>query len=168
MLEEDQGSIVENNLFAYCLNNSVSMVDEEGDSPFLALAGGGTVAASAGGTVAGVVFAPATMVVVGVVVGSYLVYSGYRCYKAKNKSKSKAEVDPYARKGQKNREGKIKIKVGLKRILSRGIIDVTRNQHPLKNILHQLKDIKNIKKQINKRSRVILCIFGHWINGRNI
>ena len=31
ILEEDQGSIVENNLFAYCLNNPVSMMDEEGD-----------------------------------------------------------------------------------------------------------------------------------------
>lgn len=30
VLEEDQGSIVENNLFAYCLNNPVSMMDENG------------------------------------------------------------------------------------------------------------------------------------------
>ena len=31
VLEEDQGSIVEHNLFAYCVNNPISMVDMNGD-----------------------------------------------------------------------------------------------------------------------------------------
>lgn len=31
ILAEDQGSIVENNLFVYCLNNPVNMADDEGD-----------------------------------------------------------------------------------------------------------------------------------------
>ena len=31
VLEEDQGNIVENNLFAYCLNNPVNLLDSEGD-----------------------------------------------------------------------------------------------------------------------------------------
>ena len=32
VLEEDQGSIIENNLFAYCLNNPVSKEDSEGEA----------------------------------------------------------------------------------------------------------------------------------------
>ena len=39
VLDEDQNNVLENNLFAYCLNNPVNMVDYDGNSA-IAIAGG--------------------------------------------------------------------------------------------------------------------------------
>ena len=39
VLDEDQNNVLENNLFAYCLNNPVNMVDYDGNSA-VAIAGG--------------------------------------------------------------------------------------------------------------------------------
>lgn len=39
VLDEDQNNVLENNLFAYCLNNPVNMVDFDGNSA-VAIAGG--------------------------------------------------------------------------------------------------------------------------------
>lgn len=39
VLDEDQNNVLENNLFAYCLNNPVNMVDYDGNSS-VAIAGG--------------------------------------------------------------------------------------------------------------------------------
>ena len=39
VLDEDQNNVLENNLFAYCLNNPVNMVDYDGNSA-VAVAGG--------------------------------------------------------------------------------------------------------------------------------
>ena len=41
VLEEDQGSIVENNLFAYCLNNPVCNKDSDGRCTVTVAVGGG-------------------------------------------------------------------------------------------------------------------------------
>ena len=87
---------------AYCLNNPVKMADDEGDC---AIALTGKVFVDLGGMIAGVAFAPTTMIVAGVVVGGFVVYTGYRYYKStkvkntykaskkvKNKSKSKKKT----------------------------------------------------------------------------
>ena len=112
VLKEDQGSIVENNLFAYCLNNPVKMADDEGDC---AIALTGKVFVDLGGMIAGVAFAPTTMIVAGVVVGGFVVYTGYRHYKStkvkntykaskkvKNKSKSKKKDKPEGHRSLRN------------------------------------------------------------------
>ena len=39
VLDEDQNNVLENNLFAYCLNSPVNMVDYDGNSA-VAIAGG--------------------------------------------------------------------------------------------------------------------------------
>ena len=92
VLEEDQGSIIEHNLFAYCLNNSVNMGDKEGDVAG-ALALGGVLY-----TVAGILCSPVTITVVGIVT---VIYVGGKYYKVRNVKKSKKSSSIKASKKKK-------------------------------------------------------------------
>lgn len=102
----DPTTLTDKNLYAYCDNNPVMCVDQNGEMWELAIAGGGTMAFSSGlsmstivaglSAVAPVAIAVATTVVVVVGVSAAIKYA-----KSKSNEKSKEDVDPYARPGQK-------------------------------------------------------------------
>ena len=107
---EVQDDLYDKNLYAYCDNNPISRVDEEGDMWQFALASGGTLAAGSGfslSALGGSIMAslgaitPVGWAVLGVVAVVGTVAIGIKYVKSKSKSKSKREVDPYARSGQK-------------------------------------------------------------------
>ena len=107
---EVQEDLYDKNLYAYCDNNPITRIDEDGDIWELAIAGGGTIAAGSGfslSALGGSILAglgaitPVGWIVIGTVVITSAVVISVQYAKSKSKEKSKEEVDPYARAGQK-------------------------------------------------------------------
>ncbi len=103
MLFEDDESLLQYNLFVYCWNNPVIMVDSDGYSTLVA---GSTFFIAAGSVGAANSWNPVGWAIVGalvVVIGGYYIYDSVKTAK-------KSDPDPYARPGQKKqgRERKAK------------------------------------------------------------
>ena len=108
ILFEDQDNILENNLYTYCFNNPANYEDSNGYAGVMVLRIGARITLKGLGTTLlslASSITPAGWVVIGAVVIGGVVYA-----RTKSKGKSKSEVDPYRRPGQKkqNRETKNK------------------------------------------------------------
>ena len=92
-----ENSILEENLFGYCLSNPTNYIDEDGDS---ALAIGGSLVASASGVTATNWWNPVGWVAAAVLVGALIIVF------------ASTNPDPYARPNQKSREESENLKHG--------------------------------------------------------
>ena len=106
---EIQSDLQDKNLYVYCDNNPVVRVDEDGAVWQLALAGGGTMAT--GSLAAGLgAITPAGWAVIIAIAVVGIATIGIRYTKKKSRKKSKEEVDPYGRPGQKKQGREVKKK----------------------------------------------------------
>ena len=138
-IDNDSNNHIEYNLFAYCNNDPINLIDDEGNFGELALAGGGTIAVG-GSSGAGIALAvnPWLLVAGAVAIGGIYLYSEHR----KNKRKSTKQ------KHEKGQRAKIKQKHGGEKA------DVRRNRlhQPTKHKTSS-KTSKNLKRlqKISKR-----------------
>ena len=118
VLDEDQNNVLENNLFAYCLNNPVNMIDYDGNSA-VAIAGGcglyvwAFAGANAWNIIGQVVLAG--MAVVTIVLAIKIVYDKTSVKKTTKNGSKKKTNDKHTRPRPGRQSEKKKMKPSWKR-----------------------------------------------------
>lgn len=118
VLDEDQNNVFENNLFAYCLNNPVNMVDYDGNSA-VAIAGGyGLYAWAFAGANAWNIIGQVVLVgmaVVTIVLAIKIVYDKTSVKKTTKNGSKKKTNDKHTRPRPGRQSEKKKMKLSWKR-----------------------------------------------------
>lgn len=112
--------LTDKNLYVYCDNNSIIRIDSEGKAWELIAAGGGVIGSSGIGAALGAVgdvliagigsITPVGWGIIAATVVVGVITVGIKYAKKSVKRKSKQEVDPYAREGQKKQGREVKNK----------------------------------------------------------
>ena len=120
VLEVEQGSLNQYNLYAYCLNNPVNYVDEDGNiavAMSMSAVGIGISSGALMSSISAIAVAAIPVIAVGILVevAGVAIYTGVKASRRRKGEKTKEEVDPYARPGQKKQRRELRNKAKKKK-----------------------------------------------------